>query len=232
MLAEILDHQAAPIALGCYYRLWAGRRFESLGRSDIAEDDEAVITPADVVAVSLLGVSIGPRVTLDLLDGGLGEELTALLRGIPTNVELGTHGASAHVGPDSNAQMAWDLLKRHAGGAQGDGQAWVIAGKLLARKRPLLIPVYDRVVKCVLQRPAGENYWLWLDDQLREQGLRERAVDLRRQADLPLTTPLLRVIDVVLWMLHQADHSRYPAVCAGFDLRNVPPQPACAYWRR
>ena len=39
---------------------------------------------------------------------------------------------------------------------------WVTAGKLLARKRPRLIPVYDRVVRCALGRPAKP--WRWLND--------------------------------------------------------------------
>ena len=44
----------------------------------------------------------------------------------------------------------------------------VAAGKLLARKRPRLIPVWDHVVRCALGHPNGA--WLWLDNLLRAEG--------------------------------------------------------------
>ena len=63
-----------------------------------------------------------------------------------------------------DADQAWRLLKAQ------DDVGWVTAGKLLARKRPRLIPVWDNVVRCALGRPA--NAWIWLDDQLRGRGAR------------------------------------------------------------
>ena len=60
----------------------------------------------------------------------------------------------------------------------------VAAGKLLARKRPHLLPVYDSRVKKVLNRPRTDNRW-WHDlrDQLiSDQNLVRELESVRRQS--------------------------------------------------
>jgi hypothetical protein len=84
----------------------------------------------------------------------LGIQVSALLRHIPATLALGEPGARVHVLDSSPADQAWHLLDAR------DGVGWVIAGKLLARKRPHLIPVWDHVVRCAMGYP--ENAWLWL----------------------------------------------------------------------
>jgi Family of unknown function (DUF6308) len=77
----------------------------------------------------------------------------------------------------------------------------ITAGKLLARKRPHLIPVYDNRVRDVLGRPRPDNSWwrdLWcqlVNDQSLAAHL--RAVRSRAGAD---HMSLLRVFDVMCWM--------------------------------
>ncbi len=87
------------------------------------------------------------------------------------------------------------------------------AGKLSARKRPRLIPVWDRVVWCALGRPAGA--WVWLDELLRKKdGPVARELDkLRREAGLPANISLLRTLDVIIWMRHR--NARRPGKCTG-----------------
>lgn len=82
----------------------------------------------------------------------------------------------------------------------------MIAGKLLARKRPHLIPVYDQVIRCLLGRP--EKVWLKQHDQLAadDGALRQELRSLRSPADVPGHVSLLRVLDVVLWMSHRTKH--------------------------
>ncbi|MFJ1709305.1 DUF6308 family protein [Kitasatospora sp. NPDC088346] len=89
----------------------------------------------------------------------------------------------------------------------------VTAGKLLARKRPRLLPVYDRVVRCAVGRPA--SFWLSLRDALAADGraLHRHLLDLRTAAALPGTVSALRVCDIVVWMGHRADHR--PTGCPG-----------------
>jgi hypothetical protein len=85
----------------------------------------------------MLSVQVPPAVSLALLEGDLGREISAQLSQIPTHVCLGDDGATRHVADTRPAYEAWRLLKKC------DDIGWVIAGKLLARKRPRLIPVYD-----------------------------------------------------------------------------------------
>ncbi len=87
---------------------------------------------------------------------------------------------------------------------------WVIAGKLVARKRPWLLPVYDRVVRCALGRPP--SFWTGLRITLRENNgaLHHQLLDLRQSADLPQTVTALRVADVAVWMAHPAPGHHCP----------------------
>lgn len=107
------------------------------------------MTVEDLLAVTLLSVDVPGRVALQLLAGPLGGQVAALLAQVPTDVALHERGAGALLAPESPARQAWDLL------VEPHGMGWVIAGKVLARKRPHLIPVYDNVVRCALGRPAG-----------------------------------------------------------------------------
>jgi len=78
---------------------------------------------------------------------------------------------------------------------------WVTAGKLLARKRPRLIPVYDRVVRQVLGRSDTDNWWIPLRELLViHPELVRRWEALKRQAVVPHQVSLLRILDVALWM--------------------------------
>ena len=77
----------------------------------------------------------------------------------------------------------------------------VAAGKLLARKRPHLLPVSDSRVKKVLNRPRADNRW-WHDlrDQLiSDQKLVRELESVRHRAGAGHMS-LLRVFDVMCWM--------------------------------
>jgi hypothetical protein len=85
----------------------------------------------------------------------------------------------------------------------------------MARKRPRLIPVYDRVLSCLFGAP--EHVWLRLHRRLsaNDGELRAALADLRTGAEIPAAVSLLRVLDVVLWMGHRESHQ--PNSCPGFD---------------
>jgi Family of unknown function (DUF6308) len=84
----------------------------------------------------------------------------------------------------------------------------------MARKRPHLIPVFDRVLSCLFGAP--DHVWLRLHRQLAADNglLRDALADLRAQAQIPAGVSLLRVLDVVLWMGHRSTHQ--PNSCPGF----------------
>ncbi|MFF4147786.1 DUF6308 family protein [Streptomyces sp. NPDC001698] len=87
----------------------------------------------------------------------------------------------------------------------------MIAGKLLARKRPRLLPVYDRVVRCALGHPRP-SFWLALHAALRvdDRALQRQLLTLRQAAGVPETVSALRVCDVAVWMRHRAEEHACP----------------------
>lgn len=185
---------------------YAGSRFEFIGGGGDRPETANQITLDDLVAVTLLEVHVPGDVALQLLEGSLGPDVARHLEQIPTDVSIGDPVAAQLFSTASHARVAWDLLE------EPYGMGWVITNKLLARKRPRLIPVYDRVVRCAYGRPGG--LWNWLSALFAENGgvLTERLLAAHEAAGLsPHITPL-RVLDVIVWMRHGPHHllSRCP----------------------
>ncbi|MEU5036113.1 DUF6308 family protein [Streptomyces rubiginosohelvolus] len=183
--------------------VFTGGWFEHLAGGGDRQQVANRFTAEDLIAVQTLSVTVPAPVALDLLEGPLGAQLGELLRDIPTGTDLADADASA-VADGSPAHQAWTLLENQR------KVGFVIAGKLLARKRPRLLPVYDRVVRCALGRPP--SFWTELRTALRENDgdLHHRLLDLRRSAGLPQTLSALRVADVAIWMAHPTPGHRCP----------------------
>ncbi len=172
---------------------FTGRSFERLAGGGDRRDTADRFTADDIVAVSLLGLRISGRAALQLLDEQQAESTERLAR-IPADLDL-WDASDAHIGPSSDAVSLWDLL------VKTPGIGWVTAGKLLARKRPRLIPVYDRVVRAALGRPNEESWWLPLRDVLRDdRSIVDRLLELRTEAKVGDDISLLRILDVAIWM--------------------------------
>ncbi|MGW1008034.1 DUF6308 family protein [Streptomyces sp. NPDC002520] len=176
---------------------FTGSRFEHLAGGGDRPGIADRITAEDLVAVQTLSVTVPAPVALDILEGRLGVRLSGLLQAIPRDIDMADADASV-LADGSPADQAWSLL------CDQYGVNWVIAGKLLARKRPRLLPVYDRVVRCAVGRPS--SFWLALHTALREDdaALHRQLLELRQAAGLPDTVSALRVCDVVVWMNHRA----------------------------
>jgi hypothetical protein len=176
---------------------FTGSRFEHLAGGGDRPEVADRITAEDLVAVQTLSVIVPVPVALDILEGRLGARLSGLLHAIPRDVDMADADAVV-VADGSPADQAWRLL------CEQHGVNWVIAGKVLARKRPRLLPVYDRVVRCALGRPRP--FWLSLHAALREDdaALHRQLLKLRQAAGLPETVSALRVCDVAVWMNHRA----------------------------
>jgi hypothetical protein len=136
-----LDVKSAVSRVRRYYSetrpLYSGRKFEVLGgggdRADVANE----INAEDLVAVSLLSVNIPGDAALAILETHR-EGLSGHLKKIPTDIPLWEADDRTVDDHESEAALAWDILVRTS------GVGWVTANKLLARKRPHLLPVYDR----------------------------------------------------------------------------------------
>ncbi|MFJ9855492.1 DUF6308 family protein [Streptomyces sp. NPDC101150] len=178
---------------------FTGSRFEDFAGGGEGPEVADTVTVTDLIAVQTVSVIVPVPVALDLLEGRLGARLSDVLRAIPADVDM-TDVDAADLAPGSPAQQAWDLLCNQR------GFCWVTAGKLLARKRPRLLPVYDRVVRCAVGR--RESFWLALHAALRadDRTLHRELTTLRQTAALPESVGVLRGRDVVVWMRHRADH--------------------------
>jgi hypothetical protein len=203
-LTEIVDSARARADLRTYYGTdgtgagFSGRMFDELALRDQSGELANSVTPFDIVAVKMLSVDIPRDVTYQLIDSesSLARELSEHLAQIDPSARIGTDQGKSLL--DEPADAAWTLLKDQI------GIGWVSAGKLLASKRPHLVPVYDNVVQCLL-RPERGAAWSYFDESLRSN-LRGRLVQARVDAEVPQTVSDLRVLDVILWMKHAEDH--------------------------
>jgi hypothetical protein len=150
----------------------------------------------------MLKVQVPAEVALDLLDGALGPRIAAALAEIPTNISIADPAAEGALADDGHADVAWHLLE------EPDDMGWVITNKLLARKRPWLIPVYDRVVACAYGSPDG--FWRWLQPLFLEDdgALHTSLLAAQQAAGVPASVSPLRVLDVIVWMRHRPEHRR------------------------
>lgn len=142
------------------------------------------IGAADLLAVQLL-VAVPPLAVRQLLASA--DEVEPLLKAIPTDLRLWD-------ATDEELERVEEALDR-LDNCFGVGP--VIAGKLLARKRPLLVPIIDKVVLEVLCLPAGRN-WTSLRAVLQDADLQNRINELQ-PAGVPVQ-PTIRLLDVAAWM--------------------------------
>jgi hypothetical protein len=172
---------------------YTGAMFERLGgggdRTEVADR----FTAEDIVAVSMLSVDVPARASLMIL-GADAAVLSRLLAAIPADLDM-VDADGSHIGSSSPADELWHHLVAY------DDVGWVTAGKLIARKRPRLVPVYDSVVKTVLGYTGG-SFWLDLREQLRAQDrrLHDWLCQARGLAGLSEEISALRVFDVLAWM--------------------------------
>ena len=179
---------------------YTGAYFETLGGGD-APAHRDVITPLDIVAVSTLSVDVPAAASIALL-GPDADRVSALLSGIPADVDL-VDAEDALISEASPASQLWELLR----GYKGVGRTKT--SKLMARKRPRLVPIFDSVVERELGLNGSSGHWTGMREVLRadDGALHRRAVTLQDTPGVgPLISPL-RVIDVVVWM-HGTDHAR------------------------
>lgn len=170
---------------------FSGAAFDTFAGGGDAIARRHTFTTDDLVATTLLDVDVPGHAALAILDGRT-SEFSGLLTQIPVDVEL--WDAPSDVSDDSSAAAElWRCLKALP------GVGWVTASKLMARKRPRLLPVYDSVVKAALQ-PDERSFWLPLRLELQDGTLVERLRYVREDAGLSERIPLLRVLDVAIWM--------------------------------
>ena len=170
-----------------YFNSFNGRHFERFSAMGSANPNRFAAT--DILAVEALSVKVPPNSAAKLIDTEA-EDFTALLREIPDDKDLWKIEAS-DLGEGSPALTLYRRLK----GLHGVGP--VTATKLMASKRPRLMPVIDSLVTEVLQPPGGW-FWVPMRNQLADPGRRKKIAEVVSCA--PDNVTLLRRIDVAVWM--------------------------------
>ncbi|MCU1573947.1 MAG: hypothetical protein JWO93_2029 [Micrococcaceae bacterium] len=179
---------------GSYYDTWAG--------GGNAQGTENRLSADDLLAVSFLKVQISADAAIGLLDTFAGE-ISALLEQVPADVELESvaeDDLDAVLGPESAAHRLWDLLRGHGSFPWDLGPT--ATSKILARKRPALIPIYDPIVDQAVALGGSQTQWDQWHSLLRDPTYQLLATldSVQEQARIPHSISRLRILDVVLWM--------------------------------
>jgi len=180
---------------------YSGAYFERLGGGGDRPEVAYQVTAEDLLAVSMLSVPVVRYYALHVLDFR-GREISGLLVQIPPDVTLADDEAGHLVAEDGPAWELWQLLHDIRPRPQDRNRLGsVAAGKLLARKRPHLIPVYDSHVKKVLGRPSNDQTW-WSDlrCQLTKDDALVRELETVRARAGAGHLSLLRTFDIMCWM--------------------------------
>jgi hypothetical protein len=174
--------------LEAYYSdsaVFTGRYFDRHAATTHPDRFEA----GDVLAAQSLSVLHDPHPAGELLIDDP-ERFDALLADVPNGPALWEVDRSV-VDDGGPADVLWHELQTIR------LISWVGAGKLMAAKRPRLIPVYDAKVRDLLDPPDG-RFWVTLRDELVDDAGREAIAAVCTTA--PDHVGLLRRIDVALWM--------------------------------
>lgn len=199
-LRETLARPGVRPAVAAYFdpaEGFAGMTFGTLG-----ENPPDQLTADDLLAVSLLDITWRPDV-VRLLLGSDREEIAGLLGGISTEIDL-WQASDADLGA---VDAAWDAL------LDIPGVGTASAAKLLARKRPRLCPITDKVVIAAAGLPGLT--WEVLRCLLQDPGARAEVEALRPPEAAGAS--LLRILDVAIWVVHSNSRGAQRARLVGRD---------------
>ncbi|TGB44648.1 DUF6308 family protein [Mycolicibacterium peregrinum] len=176
---------------------FTGRWFEEFA----AIGDPNRFEASDVLAVEALSVAVPPESAARLIVTE-SERFNQRLRTIPREMDL--WDADRNVVDEHSAAHTL-----HAELQTLPGIGWVVASKLLATKRPRLLPILDNEVRDFLRPPKG-RFWLSLQAELSDPTRRFAIAAACKAA--PPHVSLLRRIDVALWMAATQHSTTQPPV--------------------
>lgn len=206
-LRSYLDARAAVDRLKtyCHSGHYEGFHFQSYGDG---VDDPHRISSDDLLATTMLSIGVSPKSRSGLRPSQMlrierdGVQLRSLLDELPTVIalhELPEHDVDIVLG-EASGGAAWRLFRYVR---DEIGIPRIAAYKLLARKRPHLLPVRDTVVERALgYRPRDRHWWTaWWAALHTAPDLVHQLRSLRADAGVPSdAVSLLRVADICVWM--------------------------------
>jgi hypothetical protein len=171
---------------------YSGSQFEAIAALSA---DPYSIGPADFIAAAMLSVDIPAQAAIRLL-GRDADEIRDMLKQIPVDrdiIDVDSHELIS----GSAASKLWRVLRRG-----NDGMGRTRTSKLIAAKRPRLIPIWDSFVEKATGLDTSD-YWRQFQSVLTadDHTVWKWLTDLRDLApNVPNGVSNLRVLDVLLWM--------------------------------
>ena len=201
MRANDLAESERKIREGLDRLLESGRMKEDIARymnprnsyardvyNGLGRNDPSSVGADDLLAVTLLDLSTPVGLVEQALSPPDGSGcIDKFLLDLPTDRDL-WDADDSHL---DVANTAFEQLRTI------DGVGPTRANKLLARKRPRLVPVWDDVVHTYFGEP--KDFWLGLSVVQDNEQLRHALWD-QRPASWPADMSLLRLIDIAVWM--------------------------------
>src|SRR3546814_9725981 len=168
-------------------RSYTGRHFEEF----ISRSDPTRFTSEDLAALSCLGVELKGGAVAELLVTRA-DELNELLNApdMPDTTADLRHVDKAVIADTSPLSSTYNRLKTI------DGIGYVRASKLLAAKRPALVPIRDRAVERFLN--AGDAWWAQYLGIVQDPKLVDRVQELSEHVPERVTLP--RRVEVAFCM--------------------------------
>lgn len=179
----------AKSSLGAYFyrNAFTGSSFEKF-----IDPFSHVITPTDLIAVSMLRIDVPATASRWLLQEG-----NLLIQRELSQIPLGIHivDEQADLSKDSPAYRLWALI--HSCHRVGE----VTTSKLMAAKRPDLFPIFDQHVGNSLGI-TDNRYWVrWQTFMRSDRGAASISIvrDMAQELGIRGVSDL-RLLDVIIWM--------------------------------
>lgn len=224
ILHEVLNDEARCVEhVRGYYRddvafgePRTGVEFDAWAGGGDRPDSADRFTADDFVAVSFLSVNVPPAAAISLIRDEDGT-VERLLQQIPVDLSITDLTTQAlyeeHLGPGSPADMLWDRVTRTGDLRWGIGQT--IGSKILARKRPNLIPIVDDVIRQLIGKGRYWHDWhAAMTDDTDLPGRLERIKAASGIIARGYDPGVLRLLDVILWSEGKEDARRRRDVAA------------------
>lgn len=173
--------------------VFSGSRFDNLGGGGDGPTVANTITNDDILALSMLGVPVMGGAALTLLEGETAVEISRQLKKIGSDLSItNSQGREALLSADMDG--LWKTIRKI------DSFGPVRTSKLLARKRPHLVPIYDSVVKQEFGARHSGDQWTEFVRFFEDRQFTSHLEELRDRSEAPRSLSLLRVLDIVVWM--------------------------------
>lgn len=180
------------------HRPYAGAAFETTGHAWSEDRTLDVITPSDLLALGTLSTPLSKYTIQDLLAPEFQKTAGDLLARIDPDTSIVSDEGRALLGEGGDAWQLYSAIRSIS------GMGPTRTSKLLARKRPALIPIRDSFVEKALGATRDTQWW----ERMREYVSAPSPVGpspwiiaerIHEVLGLPTLVTPLRVIDAVLW---------------------------------